>query len=258
MLSRNISNSSSVILCFICNHETSRTVPMLFSISSVTTKHLEQFLCYSLFHPLPRNISNSSSVILYFIRYHETSRRVPMLFSISSVTTKHLEEFLSYSLFHPLPRNISKSSSVIFCFICYYGTSRTVPLLFSVSSFTTKRLEQFLCYSVLSVAMKHVVICNWIPGSDSFIAIHCSENVIFDPLLSNGRLLRLQYSGFRSSCHKILWHINPLIGNDSVNIFPLEQTSTTIGHLLLGNGSVNKPSQQKIGCAFCVVRAEGL
>jgi hypothetical protein len=37
----------------------------------------------------------------------------------------------------------------------------------------------------------------------------------------------------------ILWRIDPLLGNDSVNTFPREPTHTTIGRLLLGNGSVN-------------------
>jgi hypothetical protein len=33
----------------------------------------------------------------------------------------------------------------------------------------------------------------------------------------------------------------PLLGNDSVNIFPQEPTRATIGHILLRNGSVNIP-----------------
>jgi hypothetical protein len=35
-----------------------------------------------------------------------------------------------------------------------------------------------------------------------------------------------------------------LLGNDSVNTFPREPNHATIGHLLLGNRSVNKPSQK--------------
>jgi hypothetical protein len=38
---------------------------------------------------------------------------------------------------------------------------------------------------------------------------------------------------------KILWRIDPLLGNDSVNTFPREPTSATTGRLLLDNGSVN-------------------
>jgi hypothetical protein len=37
--------------------------------------------------------------------------------------------------------------------------------------------------------------------------------------------------------------IHPLLGNDSVNIFPRKRTRA-IGRPLLGNGSVNKRSQQ--------------
>jgi hypothetical protein len=41
--------------------------------------------------------------------------------------------------------------------------------------------------------------------------------------------------------HLILWHMDPLLGNKSVNTFPWEPTHATIGHLLLGNESVNTP-----------------
>jgi hypothetical protein len=40
----------------------------------------------------------------------------------------------------------------------------------------------------------------------------------------------------------ILLRIYPLLGNDSLNTFPLEPTRETIGRLLLVKGSVNKPS----------------
>jgi hypothetical protein len=43
---------------------------------------------------------------------------------------------------------------------------------------------------------------------------------------------------------KMLWRIDPLLGNDSVNIFPQKRTGAT-GRLFLDNGSVNKPSQQQ-------------
>jgi hypothetical protein len=36
----------------------------------------------------------------------------------------------------------------------------------------------------------------------------------------------------------VLWRIDPLLGNDSVKIFPREPTSATIRHILLGKGSV--------------------
>jgi hypothetical protein len=43
----------------------------------------------------------------------------------------------------------------------------------------------------------------------------------------------------------ILWSTDPLLGNDLVNTFPWKRTCATIGSPLLGNGSVNKPSQQQ-------------
>jgi hypothetical protein len=52
--------------------------------------------------------------------------------------------------------------------------------------------------------------------------------------------------------------IDPLLSNDSVNKFPWKPMCSTIERPLLGNGSVNKPSQEQIGCVFCVVRAERL
>jgi hypothetical protein len=57
--------------------------------------------------------------------------------------------------------------------------------------------------------------------------------------------------------NKIMWRIDPLLGNDSVNTFPREPTRATVGRLLLGNRSVNKPSQQQKGYVFCMVRTEG-
>jgi hypothetical protein len=42
-----------------------------------------------------------------------------------------------------------------------------------------------------------------LPSNDLFIAIGCSGNVVTEPLLSNGRTLRLHYSGFQPSCHNM-------------------------------------------------------
>jgi hypothetical protein len=39
----------------------------------------------------------------------------------------------------------------------------------------------------------------------------------------------------------ILWHIDPLLANDSVNTFLWELTRPTVGRILLINGSVNTP-----------------
>jgi hypothetical protein len=38
-----------------------------------------------------------------------------------------------------------------------------------------------------------------------------------------------------------LWHIDPLLGNDSVSTFPPGPTRSKVEHLLLGKGSVNTP-----------------
>jgi hypothetical protein len=45
-----------------------------------------------------------------------------------------------------------------------------------------------------------------------------------------------------STC-KLLRRIDSLLGNDWVNIFQRKRTRSTIGRPLIGNGSVNKPSQ---------------
>jgi hypothetical protein len=47
---------------------------------------------------------------------------------------------------------------------------------------------------MLSVATKHLVFSNLLPGNDSFADIRCNENVISDALLSSGRLLWLHHS----------------------------------------------------------------
>jgi hypothetical protein len=39
---------------------------------------------------------------------------------------------------------------------------------------------------------------------NAFVNILCRGNVITEPLLTNGRLLRLHHSGFRPSCHNII------------------------------------------------------
>jgi hypothetical protein len=44
----------------------------------------------------------------------------------------------------------------------------------------------------------------------------------------------------------ILWHTDPSLGKDSVNTFSREPMLTTIGCLLLGNGTVNMPHQQRL------------
>jgi hypothetical protein len=46
-------------------------------------------------------------------------------------------------------------------------------------------------------------------------------------------------NGLRAS--RSLQYCDVLLGNDSVNTFPLEPKRATIGRLLLGNGSVNTP-----------------
>jgi hypothetical protein len=53
----------------------------------------------------------------------------------------------------------------------------------------------------------------------------------------------------------ILLRIDPLLGNDSVNIFPLKRRRATIRRPVLGTGSVSKPSLQLRGCVFSVFSA---
>jgi hypothetical protein len=47
--------------------------------------------------------------------------------------------------------------------------------------------------------------------------------------------------GNLNSISCVLWRIDPLLGNDSINTFPREPTRAKVGRLLLGNGSVNTP-----------------
>jgi hypothetical protein len=42
------------------------------------------------------------------------------------------------------------------------------------------------------------VFSDSLPSNDSFVAVRCSGNVITEALLSNGRPLWLQYSGFQA------------------------------------------------------------
>jgi hypothetical protein len=62
-------------------------------------------------------------------------------------------------------------------------------------------------------------------------------------LLTNRKLAerRWESKGNKFKTIIIMWLIDPLIGNDSVNTFPREPTRATIGRLLLCNGSVNMP-----------------
>jgi hypothetical protein len=41
----------------------------------------------------------------------------------------------------------------------------------------------------------------------------------------------------------LLWHIDPLLGNDTLNTFPWEPTRATVGRLMLGKESVNVPKR---------------
>jgi hypothetical protein len=50
----------------------------------------------------------------------------------------------------------------------------------------------------------------------------------------------------------------PLLGNESLNTFLQKQTRGTIEFLLLGNGTVNMPSQQKGNQGFLWVRLESI
>jgi hypothetical protein len=54
------------------------------------------------------------------------------------------------------------------------------------------------------------------------------------------KVLQIVFSMWSASC--------PLLGNGSLNTFPQKQTRGTIGHLLLGNGAVNRLYQQYRMC----------
>jgi hypothetical protein len=51
------------------------------------------------------------------------------------------------------------------------------------------------------------VFSNLLPGKDSVVAICCSGNVVTEPLLGNGRPLRLHYFGLQPSCENIVAHL---------------------------------------------------
>jgi hypothetical protein len=53
------------------------------------------------------------------------------------------------------------------------------------------------------ICCKENVCWDLLPSNDSFVAIRCSGKVITEPLLSNGRPVRLHYFGFQPSCRSI-------------------------------------------------------
>jgi hypothetical protein len=57
---------------------------------------------------------------------------------------------------------------------------------------------------VSSVATKHLVFSNLLPRNDSFAVIRFNGNVLSDPLLSNGCLLRLHHSRYQPSRHSTI------------------------------------------------------
>jgi hypothetical protein len=63
----------------------------------------------------------------------------------------------------------------------------------------------------------------------------CCDDCVYIEFI-NGPYIRLDLY--------VLWRIDPLLGNDSVNTFPREPTRETIGRLLLGNGAVYTLDQQ--------------
>jgi hypothetical protein len=59
--------------------------------------------------------------------------------------------------------------------------------------------------SLTNLGLISRLFSNLLPGNDSFTVISsCNGNVISNPLLTNGRLLRLHHSGFQPSCHNIV------------------------------------------------------
>jgi hypothetical protein len=79
------------------------------------------------------------------------------------------------------------------------------------------------------------VFSNLLPGNDTFVAIRCSENVISEPLLSNGRPLWLHYSGFYAVFTELLLS-NGLFRHNTLNIGhnnALTLTDSTLDRRLL-------------------------
>jgi hypothetical protein len=70
------------------------------------------------------------------------------------------------------------------------------PLLCFMNALSRKQYINSPSNSLVSVATKHLVFSDLLPGSYSFAVICCNWNVISDLLLSNGRLLWLHHSGF--------------------------------------------------------------
>jgi hypothetical protein len=56
---------------------------------------------------------------------------------------------------------------------------------------------------IASIVTGMSLFSSLLPSNDSFVAICCSGNMITEPLLSNGRPLRLHCSGFQPSCHNM-------------------------------------------------------
>jgi hypothetical protein len=81
-------------------------------------------------------------------------------------------------------------------------------------------------------------------SNSSSTVVCCHGDTFTQPLPHNSSLLWLHYSGLFSHHVTILWRAYPIRGNRSVNTF-LQQTVSTIGHPLLGNGPGNMPSWQQ-------------
>jgi hypothetical protein len=81
-------------------------------------------------------------------------------------------------------------------------------LLFITSGESNRdhHLEQLVIF--LSTVMETCLLNHWL-AMDLFVGICCSGNITTESLLSNGRPLWLNYSGFQASCHNIYlkWHL---------------------------------------------------
>jgi hypothetical protein len=103
-------------------------------------------------------------------------------------------------------RQISGRSPLLTNEFPFYNCQRTeqrsppprVPLLLFMSA-----LSRTPCVNSEAETVWFLSVYSLLPGNGLFVAIRCSGNVISEPLLSNGRLLRLHHSGFQPSCHNI-------------------------------------------------------
>jgi hypothetical protein len=94
-------------------------------------------------------------------------------------------------------------------------------------------------YLIPSVVTGIYLFSGLLPSNNSFAPIRCSGNVITEPLLSNGRSLRLHYSGFQPSCHNIFNCICLSIFIGIANVLKLDIYSASAMTILSYYGNID-------------------